>query len=162
MSKKVQKTNAMRILKKAKVPYEVFAYPHEGEALAGTQVASLLGIEKEQVYKTLVTTNGSDYFVFVIPVAAELDLKKAAKAVGTKSLSMLKVADLLSITGYVRGGCTPIGMKKQFVTVFDAMMQQLSEVYISGGKIGLQMRVPVQPLKQITSAIFAEVTDAPV
>ena len=162
MNKKIQKTNAMRMLESAKIPYEVFTYPHEGEALHGTQVASLLGIEKELVYKTLVTTNGGEYFVFVIPITAELNLKKAAKAVSAKNLSMVKVADLLSVTGYVRGGCTPVGMKKQFVTVFDVAMQQLDEVYISGGKIGLQMRVPVQALAQITSAIFAEVANAPV
>lgn len=99
--------------------------------------------------------------MFVIPVAAELDLKKAAKAVNTKSLSMVKVADLYSITGYVHGGCTPIGMKKPFITVFDKAVQQLVEVYISGGKIGFQMKVPVQPLLQLVNATFKEVTNAP-
>ena len=118
---KEAKTNAMRILERAKVPYTAHEYAHEeGVAVDGVTVAASMGEDPACVYKTLVTQGSSkNYFVFVIPVAAELDLKAAARSVGEKSVAMIHVADINKVTGYVRGGCSPVGMKKQYKTVFD-------------------------------------------
>ena len=118
---KEAKTNAMRILERAKVAYTAHEYPHEeGVAVDGVTVAASMGEDPACVYKTLVTQGASrNYFVFVIPVAAELDLKAAARSVGEKSVAMIHVADINKVTGYVRGGCSPVGMKKQYTTVFD-------------------------------------------
>lgn len=118
---KEAKTNAMRILERAKVPYTAHEYAHEeGVAVDGVTVAASMGEDPACVYKTLVTQGSSkNYFVFVIPVAAELDLKAAARSVGEKSVAMIHVADINKVTGYVRGGCSPVGMKKQYTTVFD-------------------------------------------
>ena len=118
---KEAKTNAMRILERAKVAYTAHEYPHEeGVAVDGVTVAASIGEDPACVYKTLVTQgNSKNYFVFVIPVAAELDLKAAARSVGEKSVAMIHVADINKVTGYVRGGCSPVGMKKQYTTVFD-------------------------------------------
>ena len=117
---KEAKTNAMRILERAKVAYTAHEYPHEeGVAVDGVTVAASMGEDPACVYKTLVTQGASrNYFVFVIPVAAELDLKAAARSVGEKSVAMIHVADINKVTGYVRGGCSPVGMKKQYTTVF--------------------------------------------
>ena len=118
---KEQKTNVMRILDQKKIPYEARHYPHGAEAVDGLAVARALGEDPAGVFKTLVTRGSKGgYYVFVIPVAEELDLKKAARAVGEKSVAMLHVKELLPLTGYVRGGCSPVGMKKQFPTVFHA------------------------------------------
>ena len=127
---KEAKTNAMRILERAKVAYTAHEYPHEeGVAVDGVTVAASIGEDPACVYKTLVTQgNSKNYFVFVIPVAAELDLKAAARSVGEKSVAMIHVADINKVTGYVRGGCSPVGMKKQYTTVF-----------VSGGRIGTQV-----------------------
>lgn len=112
------KTNVMRILEKAKIDYAAHEYPHGKDAVDGISVAKLLGQNPECVFKTLVTKGVSGgYFVFVVPVAEELDLKKAAKSVGEKSVEMIHVKDILKVTGYIRGGCSPIGMKKQYPTV---------------------------------------------
>ena len=131
-----QKTNVMRILEQKKIPYTAHSYPHtEGEAVDGVTVAALLGQNPGQVFKTLVTRGAKGgYFVFVIPVAAALDLKKAAKAAGEKSVEMLAVKDLLPLTGYVRGGCSPIGMKKAFPTFFDETALSWETVMVSAGK----------------------------
>ena len=138
---KEAKTNAMRILERAKVPYTAHEYAHEeGVAVDGVTVAASLGEDPACVYKTLVTQGASrNYFVFVIPVAAELDLKAAARSVGEKSVAMIHVADINKVTGYVRGGCSPVGMKKQYVTVFDESVLAQEKVYVSGGRIGTQV-----------------------
>lgn len=138
---KEAKTNAMRMLERAKVPYTAHEYPHEeGVAVDGVHVAQSLGEDEAAVFKTLVTQGaGGGYFVFVIPVAAELDLKAAARSVGEKSVSMLHVADLLKVTGYVRGGCSPVGMKKKYPTVFDQSALAQPQIYVSGGRIGTQV-----------------------
>lgn len=138
---KEAKTNAMRFLEKQKIAYTAHEYPHEeGVAVDGVTVARTMGEDPACVFKTLVTQGASrSYYVFVIPVAAELDLKAAARAVGEKSVAMLHVADLLKVTGYVRGGCSPVGMKKQYVTVFDQSMLAQPKVYVSGGRIGTQI-----------------------
>ncbi|MCI2047394.1 MAG: Cys-tRNA(Pro) deacylase [Faecalibacterium sp.] len=138
---KETKTNAMRFLEKNKVPYTAHEYPHEeGVAVDGVHVAESMGQPPACVFKTLVTKGaGGSYFVFDIPVAEELDLKAAARAVGEKSVAMLHVADINKVTGYVRGGCSPVGMKKQFVTVFDESALAQEKIYVSGGRIGTQV-----------------------
>ena len=138
---KEAKTNAMRMLERAKVNYTSHEYPHEeGQAVDGANVARLTGQDPAKVFKTLVT-QGADrnYYVFVVPVLAELDLKKAAKAAGVKSVAMIHVADINKVTGYIRGGCSPVGMKKQYRTVFDESVLTQQKVYVSGGRIGTQV-----------------------
>ena len=156
MAKKIQKTNAMRILDARKADYTVLEYPHEGEALPGEAFAQLVGRPPEAVYKTLVTAGGGGHYVFVVPVNAELDLKKAAKAAGVKSIAMVKVADLFGVTGYVRGGCTPVGMKKLFPTYIHEAAQQLDTMLVSGGKIGLQIETAPAVLQAASNARYAD------
>ena len=141
VGKKQKKTNGMRILDQKKIPYTAKEYPHEeGVAVDGVTVAASIGEDPSCVYKTLVTQGSSkNYFVFVIPVAAELDLKAAARSVGEKSVAMIHVADINKVTGYVRGGCSPVGMKKQYTTVFDESVLAQEKVYVSGGRIGTQV-----------------------
>ena len=130
----------MRLLDQKKVPYTPHTYPHGDDAVDGVTVAASMGEDPACVYKTLVTQgNSKNYFVFVIPVAAELDLKAAARSVGEKSVAMIHVADINKVTGYVRGGCSPVGMKKQFPTVFHATAPQYDTVCVSAGKIGAQV-----------------------
>ena len=140
MSKEKEiKTNAMRMLERAGVSYELLTY--ECEVFTdGVSVAQKLGIPEEQTYKTLVTAGRSgEHYVFVIPVAKELDLKKAAKAAGEKSVEMVHVKDITALTGYVRGGCSPVGMKKQFATFIDESAGSFESIYVSGGRIGSQI-----------------------
>lgn len=158
MSKKELKTNAMRILDRAGIPYTYQTYEC-GEFTDGVHVADQLGLPHERVYKTLVTVGRTGaHYVFVIPIAEEIDFKKAAKAVGEKSVEMLHLKDLTKVTGYVRGGCTSIGMKKQFPTVIQADSEELDYIYISGGKLGMQLQLSPQDLKKVTGASFADVT----
>ena len=134
------KTNAMRILDKMKIKYEMMSYEVNDGKIDGITVANKIGKAPEAVFKTLVTHNGpQQLYVFVIPVAAELDLKKAAKAANQKSIEMLAVKDLQKYTGYIRGGCSPIGMKKQYPTFIDESALELTEIIVSGGKIGTQI-----------------------
>lgn len=157
MSKKELKTNAMRILERMKIPYEYQTYECE-EFISGISTADKLGLPYEQVYKTLVTTGKSgEHYVFVIPIAGELNLKKAAKAVGEKSLEMLPVKEITRVTGYVRGGCTAIGMKKQFHTVINETAEKLERLYISGGKIGMQLCIKPDDLCLAAGAVYGDV-----
>lgn len=156
------KTNAMRILDRAKIKYSVHTYPHnEGEAVDGVNVARLTGQPPEKVYKTLVTRGASNpsksFYVFVIPVEKELDLKKAAKAVGEKSVEMIHVKEINGITGYIRGGCSPVGMKKQFTTVFYSDAVSLDTVIFSGGKIGLQIEAAPSDIIKLINASAADI-----
>ena len=138
MGKEV-KTNAMRILDKNKIPYEIINYECD-EFIDGLHTAEATGAPVEQSFKTLVMQGKSkQYYVFVLPIAEEVDLKVAAKTVGEKSVEMIHVKDITAITGYVRGGCTPLGMKKQFPTVLSDSAKELSSVIISGGRIGFQI-----------------------
>ena len=135
------KTNAMRILEKEKIPFSHYTYECD-EFIDGIQIADKLSLPHEKVFKTLVTRgNGRDYFVFVIPVDRELDLKKAARAVGEKSVAMIPVKDINGITGYIRGGCTAVGMKKQYVTRLDECAGRQETIVISGGRIGSQIEL---------------------
>ena len=136
---KEEKTNVMRTLDQKKIPYIAHSYDPDGP-IDGVSVAQILGQPAEQVFKTLVTKGASGaYYVFDIPVAENLDLKKAAKAVGEKSVAMLPQKELLLLTGYVHGGCSPVGMKKQYRTVFDESVLTQQKVYVSGGRIGTQV-----------------------
>lgn len=149
---KEAKTNAMRMLERAKVAYTSHEYPHEeGQAVDGANVARLTGQDPARVFKTLVT-QGADrnYYVFVVPVLAELDLKKAAKAAGVKSVAMIHVADINKVTGYIRGGCSPVGMKKQFVTVYDESCLAQQTMLVSGGRIGTQIECAPADLIKVT------------
>ncbi len=160
MAKGQVKTNAMRILDKEKIAYEVHSYPSDGTAVDGVTVAMKVGRDPSQVFKTLVTQGHSkDYYVFVIPAAKELRLKEAAKAVGEKSVEMIPVSALLPLTGYVRGGCSPVGMKKQFATVIDCSCEQWDTILVSGGKIGLQIEISPVALQGLIHAIFAPVAE---
>ena len=132
------KTNAMRLLDRAKIPYTAAEYEHEeGVCVDGVTVAGLIGLEPECVFKTLVTRGASkSYFVFVIPVAEELDLKKAGKAVGEKSVEMIRVSEINAVTGYIRGGCSPVGMKKIFMRVFNSWRSQGEKLGSAGARLG--------------------------
>lgn len=156
---KTVKTNAMRILDKAKMKYEVLEYPHGKEAVEGNEVARLMGQNPEQVFKTLVAKGKSgEYYVFDIPVVSELDLKKAAKAVGEKNVEMVHVKDLIKICGYARGNVSPVGMKSKFVTVFDISALNFEYIYISAGKIGLQIKAEAKEIINLTNAKAEEVS----
>lgn len=153
------KTNVMRILDKAKITYKAHTYDHSDGAIDGAAVAEKMGQNPEQVLKTLVTKGaGRDYYVFVVPVLKELDLKKAAKAVGEKHVEMIHVKDINKVTGYIRGGCSPIGMKKQFVTVFDKSAENIETIIVSAGKIGYQIELAPKDLIEIVGAKTAEIT----
>lgn len=153
-----EKTNVMRLLDQKKIPYTPHTYDVSDGALDGVTAARRLGVAPETCFKTLVTVGASKRnHVFVIPVAKELDLKAAARAAGEKSIEMLKQAQLLPLTGYIHGGCSPIGMKKRFPTVIDASAQDLPEMTVSAGKIGHQVTLSPQALADFTGASFAEV-----
>lgn len=159
MAKKEEKTNVMRILDKAGIPYRHYAYDASDGHIDGEAVAKKLGQNPEQVFKTLVTRGASGgYFVFVIPVQKELNLKAAARSVGEKSVSMLHVADLLKTTGYIRGGCSPIGMKKQYPTVIDETCELFNTIIFSGGRIGTQVEMAPDDLMKLISASAAAIT----
>lgn len=154
------KTNVMRILDAEKIPYRAYYYDNKDGKIDGISVAHKLGQKVEQVYKTLVTHGaGGDYYVFVVPVAAELNLKAAAKSVGEKSVEMVHVADINKITGYIRGGCSPVGMKKQFCTVIDSSCKNIPLLCVSGGRIGTQVEVEPQALIDLIGARVADITD---
>ena len=156
--KAADKTNVMRLLEQKKVAYQHYTYESEG-AISGVEVAALLQQNPAQVFKTLVTTGRSGmHYVFVIPVGAGLDLKLAARTVGEKSLEMLKQKDLLPLTGYVHGGCSPIGMKKAFRTTIDATAQNFDSIIFSGGRIGLQVQVSLADLAKLVRFQLADIT----
>ncbi len=157
MKKNIDKTNVMRILEQKKANYISHCYV-DTDAISGVEVAEVLNQNPKQVFKTLVTVgNSKNNFVFLVPVQEELDLKKAAKAVGEKSISMLKAKDLLPLTGYVHGGCSPIGMKKQFKTVIHETANDFDTIIFSGGKIGYQVEVSLEELKKVLRFDLADV-----
>lgn len=152
------KTNAMRILERMKIPFTHLTYECK-EFEDGIQIADMLGLPHEKVYKTLVTVGHSkNYYVFVIPIEAELDMKKAAKSVGEKSVAMIHVKEINQITGYIRGGCTAIGMKKQYVTRIAEQAKDLETVVVSGGKIGSQIELTPEDLRLAANAEYADIT----
>lgn len=163
--KKQEKTNVMRVLEQKKVPYTAHQYapegakPEEVAQLTGEEIATRLGEPVEKVFKTLVTRGKSGgYYVFVIPVAEALDLKKAAKAAGEKSIAMILQKELLPLTGYVHGGCSPVGMKKQFPTFVHNTAETMDRFYVSAGKVGVQAELSPTDLTKVIRLTFADVT----
>lgn len=153
-----QKTNVMRLLEQKKVKYIPHEYPHGEDAVDGVTVAKLTGLNEEKVFKTLVTRGASkSIYVFVIPVASELDLKKAAKAAGEKSVAMIHVSEINGLTGYIRGGCSPIGMRKQYRTFFHNSCEGLDTMVVSAGKIGAQVELAPSELIKLTRGVTADV-----
>lgn len=159
---KEEKTNVMRILEQKKIPYTAHSYEESesplGDREYGLHIAQTLGQPVECVYKTLVARGASkQLYVFCIPVAESLDLKKAAKAVGEKSIELIAVKELLGLTGYVRGGCSPIGMKKQYPTVLHSAVESCAKVFVSAGRIGAQIEVEPKALLQLINAKTADI-----
>ena len=156
---KTGKTNAMRMLETAGIPYRVMEYEVDENDLSGAHVAAVLGEDPDRIFKTLVARGEKrGPLVFCIPVCEELDLKKAAKAVGEKSVEMIHVADINKVTGYIRGGCSPVGMKKLYPTVFDQSVENLAAVIVSGGRIGCQVEVDPHLLLPLVKATTAPLT----
>lgn len=152
---KITKTNVMRILDKENIVYKMHSYDNKDGRIDGIAVAEKLGQDVKKVYKTLVTQGHSkNYFVFVIPVVEELDLKAASKSVNEKAIEMIKVADINKITGYIRGGCSPIGMKKNYRTVIDESCKDLETIIVSAGKIGFQVELSPNDLLKIIEGSF--------
>ena len=162
MAKKEEKTNVMRVLDQKNIPYTPHTYPHEeGVAVDGVTVARSMGRDPEAVFKTLVARGASNaLYVFDIPVADSLDLKKAARAVGEKSVAMLHQKELLPLTGYVHGGCSPVGMKKQYPTVFHETAEILDTITVSAGKIGYQVELSPADLIALVGGTTADLTVA--
>ena len=154
---KEEKTNVMRLLEQAKVDYNHYCYA-DTEAISGVEVAAVLGQDVTRVFKTLVTVGKSgEHYVFVVPVAEELDLKKAADAVGEKSIAMVKSKELLGLTGYIHGGCSPIGMKKFFQTIFHSTAEHMDTIIFSGGKIGYQVEVSPKTLQNMIAFQYKDI-----
>ena len=154
---KTEKTNVMRILEQHRLPYESHDYSSSG-AISGMEVVEALGQEPERMFKTLVTQGASkNYYVFMVPVNGELHLKKAAKAVGEKSIAMIKSKELLPLTGYIHGGCSPIGMKKQFPTTIHQTAADFSTIMFSGGKIGCQIEMSFSDLQKVVPIKTADI-----
>ena len=154
-----QKTNVMRLLEQAKIPYRHHCYV-DTAAVSGIEVASVLGQDENRVFKTLVTVGKSgEHYVFVVPVNRELNLRKAAKAVNEKSVEMIKTKELLPLTGYIHGGCSPIGMKKRFTTVVDESAAGQDTIFVSAGKIGYQIEIKPDDLKKIVQFYYDDITE---
>ena len=152
------KTNAMRILEKNKIPYETIQYECE-EFIDGLHTAEKTGAPVEQSFKTLVVQGKSkEYYVLVIPIAEEIDLKKAARVLNEKSIEMIHVKDITKVTGYVRGGCSPLGMKKQYPTVIHRSALEYNEIYVSGGRIGTTLKLKPEDLAKTVKAGFEDIT----
>jgi len=157
--KKMEKTNVMRVLDQMNITYKEHTYD-SSEAISGTEVASILGQDPDQVFKTLVTVGASrQNYVFVIPVTRELNLKKAARAAGEKSIQMIKSRELLPLTGYVHGGCSPIGMKKFFSTFLDETAMLFDTILFSGGRIGFQVEMNPEDLRAVIPFEYADLCD---
>ena len=157
--KKTEKTNVMRLLEQKKIDYKSYDYTETG-VISGAEVASALGQNPDQVYKTLVTQGATkNYYVFLVPVLKELNLKAGAKAVGEKSIAMIKSKELLPLTGYIHGGCSPIGMKKQFKTVIDSSVNNFETIFFSARKIGYQVEVAVKDIEKIVRYELGEISE---
>ena len=153
------KTNVMRLLEQKKISYTPHSYPHADGPVDGVTVAGMIGVDPARVFKTLVARGASKaIYVFVIPVARELDLKKAAKSVGEKSIAMIHVSEITGLTGYVRGGCSPVGMKKRYRTVLDAQAQRVEALLVSAGKIGYQVELAPDALLALVGGTVADLT----
>lgn len=157
MGKKQDKTNVMRILDGKKIPYEMLTYEAD-PTMTGEEIANILGENPDCVFKTLVTQGKSgQYYVFVVPVKCELDLKKAAKEAGEKNIAMIKQKDLLPLTGYVHGGCSPIGMKKAFPTFIHQTAESFERIFVSAGRVGAQIELSPHDLVTVANAKYAKI-----
>ncbi|MEE3470448.1 MAG: Cys-tRNA(Pro) deacylase [Butyrivibrio hungatei] len=153
-----EKTNVMRVLDGKKIAYESHSYEPD-QSLTGAEIAGILGEDPSRVFKTLVTRGKTgQYYVFVVPVEAELDLKKAAKAAGEKSVEMIKQKELLPLTGYIHGGCSPIGMKKAFPTFIHQTAQDDEKIFVSAGKVGCQIELAPDDLMSVVRCTLADIT----
>lgn len=151
------KTNVMRVLDSKKIAYTAHTYEQD-PTMTGAEIAQILGEDADKVFKTLVTqAKSGQYYVFVVPVKEELDLKKAARASGEKAIAMIKQKDLLPLTGYVHGGCSPVGMKKQFPTFIHESAQDLDKIFVSAGKLGRQIELSPQDLAEVSRGTFADI-----
>ena len=158
MKKNEEKTNVIRILEQNKINFKVYNYINS-TAISGTEVADYLGEDYNIVFKTLVTIGKSgNHYVFLVPVNKELDLKKAAVVVEEKSIEMIKSKELLPLTGYIHGGCSPVGMKKQFRTIVDKSASNKDRIFVSGGKIGYQIEIELSELKKVVDFEFEDIT----
>jgi Cys-tRNA(Pro)/Cys-tRNA(Cys) deacylase len=158
MAKKETKTNAMRMLESAGINYTLHTYDVSDDLVDGVSVAKKCGEDPEQVFKTLVTVgNDKEHYVFVVPVAQKLNLKACAKAAGVKSVEMIPQKELLPLTGYIHGGCSPVGMKKPFKTIFDETMILFDTILVSGGRVGTQVEVAPDDLLKITNGSTAPI-----
>ena len=152
------KTNVMRVLDSKKIAYTAHTYEQD-PTMTGAEIAQILGEDADKVFKTLVTqAKSGQYYVFVVPVKEELDLKKAAKASGERAIGMIKQKDLLPLTGYVHGGCSPVGMKKQFPTFIHESAQDLDKIFVSAGKLGRQIELSPQDLAKVYRGTFADIS----
>ncbi len=152
----MKKTNAVRLLESGNIDFQIFEYEYSEEELDAVSVARKIDANPEQVFKTLVCTNGNEYFTFIIPGNYELDLKKAAKSSGSKKIELIKLKELHPLTGYIHGGCSPIGMKKQFPTSIDESAQLFDKIYVSAGVRGMQIFINPADLKRIIGAKFVD------
>ncbi|MBE6356467.1 MAG: Cys-tRNA(Pro) deacylase [Lentisphaerae bacterium] len=158
MAEKTAKTNALRLAESAGLDFEAFEYDISDGKIDANSIAAKIGRSPEEVFKTLVTeAPGHEYFVFVVPAASELDLKKAAKSCGRKSIDMIPMKSLLPLTGYVHGGCSPLGMKKLFPTYIDETAQLFDRIWVSGGRVGLNIAVVPDALAELIHAGFADI-----
>ncbi|MGN1399117.1 MAG: Cys-tRNA(Pro) deacylase [Erysipelotrichaceae bacterium] len=156
---KLEKTQVERILEQKKIAYDSYSYPEDPQ-LTAQQIAAIVNIDPNRMFKTLVTVSNKQInYVYVIPANKELNLKKAAKLVTQKSIELVKAKQLLALTGYVHGGCSPIGMKKSFVTVIDESAKQFDKIVFSAGKVGRQVEVALEDLQQVIKVEFGSVTD---
>lgn len=157
MKNKEEKTNAIRLLEQKKIPFKVHSYSNT-DAISGVEVVAILHEDPTHVFKTLVTVGKSNqHYVFIVPVAEELDLKKAASVVKEKNMSMIKSKELLPLTGYIHGGCSPVGMKKLFKTVIHSTAKNYPTIFVSGGMIGLQMELSLEDLKKVVPILEADI-----
>lgn len=157
MAKNQDKTNVMRVLEQKKIPYTCYTYEPDA-TMSGAEIAALLKEDASKVFKTLVTQGKTgQYYVFVVPVEAELDLKKAAKAAGEKSVCMIRQKELLPLTGYVHGGCSPIGMKKQFPTYIHETAKEFEKMFVSAGRVGFQIELSPEDLARTAGCGFADI-----
>ena len=157
--RKISKTNAVRILEKEKMDFEVMTYDSKDGKIDGISVAQKIGRDEKSVFKTLVTQgNSKEHYVFVIPVEKELDLKKAARAAGEKKVEMIHVKDIQKLTGYIRGGCSPVGMKKRLRTFIDISSKDLERIIVSGGKIGMQIEIGPEDLIKAVDGIQVDIS----
>lgn len=157
MAKNQDKTNVMRVLEQKKIPYTCYTYEPDA-TMSGAEIAALLKEDASKVFKTLVTQGKTgQYYVFVVPVEAELDLKKAAKAAGEKSVCMIRQKELLPLTGYVHGGCSPIGMKKQFPTYIHETAKEFEKMFVSAGRVGFQIELSPADLVRTVGCGFADI-----